>query len=67
MRFWDSSALLPLIVAQHASSDCDQWFASDAAIAIWTLTPVEVSLLHTLDARLAGAARREGFEVPPTE
>lgn len=139
MRFWDSSALIPLLVAQPGSGRVDRWLAADAAIAIWTLTAVEISsalqrmlrdgalsdtigqeaerrttemvqschvvvavehvktqarrllrlhplraadalqlaaavewsggrpsgrTLHTLDVRLAAAARREGFEVP---
>lgn len=139
MRFWDSSALIPLLVGQPTSTQVDAWLAVDTEVAIWTLTPVELSsalqrllregvlteavteaaerrmlelvqschlvvniehvksqarrllrlhalraadalqlaaavewaggrphgrTLHTLDGRLAGAARREGFEVP---
>jgi hypothetical protein len=142
MRFWDSSALVPLVVAQPASSATDAWIAADSALAVWTLTPVEISsaiqrllrdggiaervaedaerraadlvrachvvidvesaknqaqrllrlhplraadalqlaaavewcggratgrTLHTLDTRLAAAARREGFDVPPAD
>jgi len=141
MRYWDSSALVPLVIAQPTSRTVDQWFEGDAAIAVWTLTPVEISsaiqrlvrdgaiaegaadqaeqraselveschviidvedvkqqarrllrlhplraadalqlaaavewcagrpagrILHTLDARLAAAGRREGFDVPPS-
>lgn len=140
MRFWDSSALVPLVVAQAASAIADTWFAADPIPAVWTLTTVEMSsaiqrllrdgvigeneadeaerraadlmracnvvvdvetaksqaqrlvrlhplraadalqlaaalewcggraagrVLHTLDARLGSAARREGFTVPP--
>jgi len=43
MRFWDSSALVPLIVSQAGSSRCDRWLEDDAAVAIWTLTAVEIS------------------------
>jgi uncharacterized protein len=43
MRFWDSTALVPLIVAQPTSATVDQWFAADAAIAVWTLTSVELA------------------------
>jgi predicted nucleic acid-binding protein len=139
MSFWDSSALIPLLVGQPGSARVDRWIGEDPALAIWTLTPVEVSsalqrmlrdgavdealsrdaerradeltsashvvvaiehvkaqarrllrfhslraadalqlgaavewsggrpsgrTLHTLDTRLAAAARREGFEVP---
>ena len=43
MRFWDSSAIIPLLVRQAASPRTDQWFAEDSDIVIWTLTPVEIT------------------------
>lgn len=139
MRFWDSSALVPLLVHQPVSSEVDRWFAADRAIALWALASTEIAsalwrlvresrldeahalaadrragelaaasyevvdlegvrsrarrllrthplraadalhlaaalvwcrdrpegrVLHTLDLRLAAAARREGFTVP---
>jgi predicted nucleic acid-binding protein len=42
VRFWDSSALVPLIVRQTSSPRSDEWFGADDQIAIWTLTPVEI-------------------------
>ena len=42
MRFWDSSAVVPLLVAQPSSAAADSWIAQDADIALWTLTSVEV-------------------------
>jgi predicted nucleic acid-binding protein len=140
VRFWDSSAVVPLLVVQAASALTDRWLGDDRGVAVWTLTPVELAsslwrllregrlgerdveeaerraeqllrachvvvdveavkaqarrllrvhplraadalqlgaalewargrpagrILHTLDDRLAGAARREGFEVLP--
>ncbi len=140
MRFWDSSAVVPLLVEQEPSSRVAAWVAEDGTLVLWTLTPVEVGsalrrlvreqaleeevarraegrldelvracqvvidvdpvkslamrllrlhplrafdalqlgaalhwaeghphgrTLHTLDARLAVAAQREGFIVPP--
>jgi predicted nucleic acid-binding protein len=140
VRFWDSSAVVPLLVVQAASALTDRWLGDDRGVAVWTLTPVELAsslwrllregrlgerdveeaerraeqllrachvvvdveavkaqarrllrvhplraadalqlgaalewargrpagrILHTLDDRLAGAARREGFEVIP--
>jgi predicted nucleic acid-binding protein len=140
MRFWDSSALVPLLIAQPNSATADGWLGEDAEVAVWTLTPVELAsavmrlaregaigdgqagqaearidellqfchtiidteatksqarrllrvhplrgadalqlgaacewaegrpggrILHTLDGRLARAARREGFQVVP--
>lgn len=43
MRFWDSSAVVPLLIRQRASGRVDRWFANDSSLAVWTLTPVEVT------------------------
>lgn len=42
MRFWDSSAVVPLLVEQASSSRAAAWAAADNTLVIWTLTPVEV-------------------------
>ena len=42
MRFWDSSALVPLLVGQSDSPKADRWLAEDGEVAIWTLTAVEI-------------------------
>lgn len=42
MRFWDSSALVPLVVRQPGSVEADRWLGEDAEVVIWTLTSVEV-------------------------
>lgn len=42
MRFWDSSAVVPLLVRQESSSRAEGWFAEDAVMVLWTLTSVEV-------------------------
>ena len=42
MRFWDSSALVPLVVEQETSPRVDAWAAADGPIVLWTLTPVEI-------------------------
>jgi predicted nucleic acid-binding protein len=65
MRFWDSSAVVPLLVAQTSSARAAEWIAADGAMVVWTLTPVEVvsglrrlareRLLQEEDARLAEA------------
>jgi predicted nucleic acid-binding protein len=64
MRFWDSSALIPLIVTQPGSARADRWIAADAEIAIWTLTPVEISsaLQRLLRAGSLGDAETEEAE-----
>jgi len=43
VRFWDSSAVVPLLVAQPSSAESDRWLGDDGSIAIWTLTPIEVA------------------------
>ena len=42
MRFWDSSAIAPLIVEEASSSACRSLLRADRAIAVWTLSRVEV-------------------------
>ena len=43
MRFWDSSAVVPLIVSQAASPQADGWLSQDPELALWTLTSVELA------------------------
>jgi predicted nucleic acid-binding protein len=43
VRFWDSSAVVPLLVEQQASAQVQKWIIADTALALWTLTPVEVA------------------------
>jgi predicted nucleic acid-binding protein len=43
MRFWDSSALVPLLVVQGGSARADAWLGEDADLAVWTLTAVELA------------------------
>ena len=62
MRFWDSSALVPLVVGQPASSQAEQWASEDASVVIWTLALVEVvSALRRLvrDGQVSERAARE--------
>jgi predicted nucleic acid-binding protein len=42
VRFWDSSAVVPLLVGQESSTLAAAWVAEDAEMTLWTLTPVEV-------------------------
>jgi predicted nucleic acid-binding protein len=41
VRFWDSSAVIPLLVQQQASAQADSWYAQDTVMVLWTLTTVE--------------------------
>lgn len=42
MRFWDSSAVVPLLVSQDRSAAIRREYAADPAITVWCLTRVEV-------------------------
>lgn len=42
MRFWDSSALVPLIVEQPRSEQAEAWLAADSDLVTWTLSGVEI-------------------------
>lgn len=63
MRFWDSSAVVPLLVEQTGSDRADAWIREDAELVLWTLTGVEITsalwrlvregALLEADARLA--------------
>lgn len=41
MRFWDASAVVPLIVPESASLKCTDALAADPLMIVWALTPVE--------------------------
>lgn len=66
MRFWDTSALVPLIVAEPDTPRAERWLRTDPDVVIWTLTRVELlSALarrrreHPKEARRLLQARRE--------
>ncbi len=49
MNFWDSSAILPLIVEEERSVRCRALWRADRSLAVWALTRVELtSALHRL-------------------
>ena len=43
MRFWDSSAIVPLLIRQPQSARVDEWWVQDADVVLWTLSLVEVT------------------------
>jgi predicted nucleic acid-binding protein len=42
VRFWDSSAVVPLVVPQTSSVRMREEYAKDPALEVWCMTPVEV-------------------------
>jgi uncharacterized protein len=66
VRFWDTSALIPLVVAERGTARAERILREDPTVVVWTLTRVE--LLSALArrrreeptaARRLLAARRE--------
>ena len=58
MRFWDSSALIPLVLAERSTTRVKRWLREDPDVIVWTLSRVE--LLSALARR-----RREEPESAP--
>ena len=42
MRFWDTSALIPLVVAERSTGRVRRWLREDPDVIVWTLTRVEL-------------------------
>lgn len=42
MRFWDSSALIPLVLAEPGTRSVERWLREDPGVVVWTLTRVEL-------------------------
>jgi predicted nucleic acid-binding protein len=42
VRFWDTSAIIPLVIAEPGTSRAKIWFRQDSEIIVWTLTRVEL-------------------------
>jgi uncharacterized protein len=42
VRFWDSSALVPLVLEEPASAACRRALRVDSGMAVWALTRTEV-------------------------
>ena len=42
MRFWDASAVVPLVTLEEETDDCRNFLAEDTEIVVWFFTPVEV-------------------------
>lgn len=42
MRFWDTSAIIPLVVAERSTHVVRRWLREDPDVIVWTLTRVEL-------------------------
>ena len=43
MRFWDTSALVPLLVQEPGSDLVSEWLAQDLEMVLWGLTRIELA------------------------
>ena len=62
MRYWDASALVPLVIAEPASDRVREWLAEDDHMITWAWTRVEiVSAIErrTREGSLSRTQRRE--------
>jgi uncharacterized protein len=72
VRFWDTSALVALVVNEPGTSHAERWLRDDPDVVVWTLTRVEIISALARRRRAeprAGrrllAARREILEAWP--
>lgn len=42
MRFWDSSAIVPLVTREPQSARCRAWLREDPVVIVWALAATEV-------------------------
>jgi len=42
VRFWDSSAIVPLVCREAQSARCRSWLRADPVIIVWSLAATEV-------------------------
>ncbi len=77
MRFWDSSALVPLVTREATSSHAEELLAGDPMVATWWATAVECvsAIVRKASDRLATESAVHDLlefaaawtEVPPSE
>lgn len=59
MRFWDSSALIPLLLDEGRSTEVIRLFDADGAQTVWCLTEVEAASAIARKAREGMSSERE--------
>ena len=62
MRYWDSSALIPLVVEEPGSDLARSWLGQDSQIATWGLTRLELVGAverRAREGRVTSAERRQ--------
>ena len=59
MRYWDSSAVIPLLLDEGRSTEVVRLFDADGAQTVWCLTEVEATSAIARKAREGMSAERE--------
>lgn len=65
MRYWDASAIVPLVVAEPDSELVRTWLSEDDRIATWAWTRTEITAAierRTREGTLSRQQRREVIE-----
>ena len=63
MRYWDASALVPLVVAEATSSLVRKWLAEDERTVTWVWTRTEIVSAIERRAREGSLLRKQRREV----
>ena len=63
MRYWDASTLVPLVVAEPASSLVREWLAEDEWIITWVWSRTEIVSAIERRVREGSLSRRQRREV----
>jgi uncharacterized protein len=66
LRYWEASALLPLIVEEAGSELASQWLVTDDHVCTWAMTRVELASTierRTREGRLTPKERRAALEL----
>lgn len=65
MRFWDASALAPLVVPEAGTDLAAEWLRSDPEIILWGWTRIELASAverRSREGRLSRAGRRAALQ-----
>jgi hypothetical protein len=64
MRFWDTSALVPVVVGEAGTARARRWIEEDPAVITWVLTRLEIASAierRFREGSIDGAARRKAI------
>ena len=63
MRYWDASALVPLVVSEPSTDVARSWLADDSVIVTWAWTRVEIASAIERRTREGALSRRDRRQV----